>query len=129
MLTKAIEPKICNQLQRRFSKTVTRSIRSQRSLEILPVGPTTDRKHSLQVTVLLLKLIQLVQVAEKLGAIGSHISWVSILDISPLVREEDLASSAVHVCESIGDLRELLRGKVCNKVLAPVDGLCTSEYA
>ena len=76
-----IQSQIGNQLQRRLSEAVPRSIGGQRSLEVVAERPSTHREGSLEIAVLLLKLVKLVEVAEELCTICGYIARVLVLQV------------------------------------------------
>ena len=118
-----IQSQIGNQLQRRLSEAVPRSIGGQRSLEVVAERPSTHREGSLEIAVLLLELVELVEVAVELCSIRGHVARVLVLQVCPDVGEENFSSDRADIREGVGDLGQLFSREIGDEVLSGVDGL------
>jgi hypothetical protein len=119
---KAIDSQIGNQSDGTVAELLSARSSGKSGAEVHPEAPATDREDDLQVTVLLLELVKLVEVAKQLGSVGSDISRVGELGVSPLVGEDHFAGLVVDVGETIVDFSQVVGWEVGNEMLARVDG-------
>jgi hypothetical protein len=57
-----------------------------------------------------------------LSAVSGNVSWVAVLNVSPLVGEKDFSGLVVHVGKAVVDFGQLVGWEIGDEVLTRIDG-------